>query len=167
MLSYFKFTDLWEDLPSECESDEYLNVYLSDTYWRSVLTEDEIKTIFPMVIDMRDARTFSDFLEAAQYMPEAFVDIFKISEKDVCRWTNSQSAYPERLKKMYAFMICTNYLEYNRFRVCDKCATAFLSRELEQTCDCCKQHAHEAYVMQDEQKEQAVKIQIELVCKAD
>lgn len=100
-------------------------------------------------------------------MPQAFADVFKINENEVHRWMNSQATYPDRLKRLYAYMICTNYLEYSRFRVCNQCKVAFLSKEPEETCDCCKQRAHEAYVMQNESKKNAIHIQIKLNCDAE
>lgn len=168
MFSYFKFHELWEDLPTECEPKVYLDKYLRDTYWASILTEKEIKQLFPQIVAMREARTFSDFLEAAMYAPEAFVDIFKVSEKDVSRWMSCQTVYPERLKKTYAFMICTNYLEYSRFRICKQCGEAFSSRDTECICESCKQYelvaCAESIAPTDEQ---TIKFEIELVCKKD
>ena len=159
MISYLKFKELWRAIENDSLN---LAEYLQDIYWRSMLSESEIRRVAALIADAQKAKKFAEFLSVFDCPTFCFADVFDRDLIEVERWAQRNENFPRHLKQSYAFMMLTNYLACGRQRICSRCEEAFLSRTEENYCEYCY-----PIVEKERAKYHDSIIRIELTCKAE
>ena len=59
MISYLKFKELWKAIENDALN---LATYLQDIYWRSMLSESEMRRAAALIADAQKAKNFAEFL---------------------------------------------------------------------------------------------------------
>lgn len=167
MLSYLKFQELWKAIENDALN---LAEYLQDVYWRSMLSEAEMRRAAALVADVQKAKNFAEFLAVFDCPVVCFADMFDRDIIEVERWGQRDTAFPRHLKKSYAFMLLTNHLAHGRQQICSRCEEAFLSTQEENYCEYCRpivERERARYLKEENAPDSAAIIRIELICKAE
>lgn len=161
MIHYFRFKQLWRAI----ENDS-LNIddYLQDVYWRSMLTEEEIRKTAAIITEVQNAKTFAEFLLVFSYTTEEFADTFDRDIVETERWMHRETDFPIRMKQSYAFMMITNYIAAGRQHTCRRCDATFLSTANEDCCKDCRESIENQRKLFEEPK---FKIQLEMILKTE
>ena len=167
MLSYLKFKELWKAIENDSLN---LATYLQDVYWRSMLTESEMRRAAALIADAQKSKNFAEFLAVFDCPVFCFSDMFDRDLIETERWAQRDNAFPRHLKKTYAFMMLTNHLAYGRQQICSRCEEAFLSTNDETYCEYCRpvvERERARYLAEEKATDSATTIRIELICKAE
>ena len=162
------------DYLSYCEAWRYAelrelnpDIYLENTLWRSMLTEEEIKKVVEFIQALYETKTFADFLKVVEWSPENFAYVFGRETSEVQHWMRKDNVFPVRLKQSYGFMLLTYRIAYGRQRICSCCGEAFLSMKEAIYCDRCHKVIQKTQENPEKTNEEPnkIKLQIELICK--
>ena len=167
MISYLKFKELWKAIENDALN---LATYLQDVYWRSMLTESEMRRAAALIADAQKAKNFAEFLVVFDCPTFCFSDMFDRDLIETERWAQRDNAFPCHLKKIYAFMLLTNHLACGRQQICSRCEEAFLSTQEENYCEYCRpvvERERARYLAEEKASDSTTTIRIELVCKAE
>ena len=133
MLSYQNFKQLWKDDNLE------LNACLSSAYWTSVFNQKELCFIVQTILKARTTNTFAEFLDAIDLKLDEFSEKYDFELDRALDWVNRKTIYPGSLKRRHVFELIADKIEKMRRRTCVRCGTAFLSKDMSDFCDLCKQ----------------------------
>ena len=166
MISYLKFKELWKAIENDSLN---LAEYLQDVYWRSMLTESEMRRAAALIADAQRAKNFAEFLSIFDCPVVCFADMFDRDIIEVERWAQRDAAFPRHLKKTYAFMLLTNHLAHGRQQICSRCEEAFLSTQKEYYCEHCRPivEKERARYLEEKEPNPETTIRMELICKAE
>lgn len=167
MISYLKFNELWKAIENDSLN---LAAYAQDIYWRSMLTESEMRRAAALIADAQKAKNFAEFLNAFACPDFCFSDMFDRDLIEVERWAKRDTPIPRHLKKSYAFMMLTNHLACGRQQICSRCDEAFLSTNDETYCEYCRpivERERARYLAEEKASDPTTTIRIELICKAE
>ena len=167
MISYLKFKELWKAIENDSLN---LATYLQDVYWRSMLSESEMRRAAALIADAQKSKNFAEFLAVFDCPVFCFSDMFDRDLLETERWAQRDNAFPRHLKKTYAFMMLTNHLAYGRQQICSRCEEAFLSRTDENYCEYCRpliEKERARYPAEEKNSDSLTTIRIELVCKTE
>lgn len=167
MISYLKFKELWKAI--ENDSLNFAE-YLQDTYWRSMLSESEMRRAAALITQVQKSKNFAEFLAVFDYPISCFAEMFDRDLIEVERWAKRETEFPRQMKRSYTFMLLTNYLAHGRQQICSRCEEAFLSRTDENYCEYCRpvvERERAKYLEEENAPDSATTIRIEFVCKAE
>lgn len=166
MISYLKFQELWKSIENDALN---LAEYLQDVYWRSMLSESELRRTTALIADVQKAKDFAEFLAAFECPAFCFADMFDRDIIEVERWVQRNTPFPRHLKQSYAFMMLTNHLACGRQQICSRCEEAFLSTHEEYYCEYCRPiiEKERARYLEAKVPNPETTIRIELICKAE
>lgn len=165
-MDYLSYRDAWK----HAELGELKpELYLGNTLWRSMLTEEEINQVVAFIQAVYNARTFTDFLKVVEWTPENFAYVFDRDVGEVLHWARRESVFPVRMKQTYGFMLLTYQIAYGRQHICSRCGEAFLSMKDAIYCDRCCEIIQKAQKEHEKMENDAntVKLQIEVICNSE
>lgn len=167
MITYLKFKELWKAIENDSLN---LAEYLQDVYWRSLLSESEMRRAAALTADVQKAKNFAEFLAVFDCPVFCFADMFDRDIIEVERWAQRDTPFPRHLKKSYAFMMLTNHLAHGRQQICSRCEETFLSTKDETYCEYCRpiiEKERARYLEEEKVSDSTTTIRIELICKAE
>ena len=133
MLSYQNFRQMWQD------EDLAVETFLTSTYWTSAFSEQELRYIIRTILKARVANTFAEFLDAIDLKLDEFSEKYDFELDRALDWVNRKTIDPRSLKRRHVFELIADKIEKMRRRTCVRCGTAFLSKDMSDFCDLCKQ----------------------------
>ena len=167
MISYLKFKELWKAIENDSLN---LAEYLQDVYWRSMLSESEMRRAATLIADAQKAKNFAEFLAVFDCPAFCFAEMFDRDLAETERWVRRETEFPRQMKRSYTFMMLTNHLACGRQQICSRCEEAFLSTQEENYCEYCRpivERERARYLAEEKAPDSATRIRIEFVCKAE
>lgn len=167
MISYLNYKELWKAIENDSLN---LAEYLQDIYWRSMLSESEMRRTAALIADVQNAKNFAEFLAVFDCSIFCFADMFDRDILETERWAQRDTPFLRHLKKSYAFMMITNQLAYGRQQICSRCEEVFLATQEEYFCEHCRPvvEKERARCYKEEQApDSSTTIRIELICTAE